>query len=119
MRSVRHKKMVVMGFSGKKLRSKNNRIRDNTPKKVIEWVMVWCPKRRLRYLDIGRNTFPIRLLVWSMSGRMEAIRVVPIAMGLERMLMLKKEAKIPVNTMPPAMGLGKVILFQLTMSNLQ
>ena len=102
-------KIVVIGLSGKKLRSKNNKNRASSPKKVIEWVMVRCPNRRLRYLDKGRNSFPIKLLVWSMSGRIDAIRVVPIAIGLDNMFMLKKEAKIPVNTMPPAMWLGKVI----------
>ena len=101
--------MVVMGFCGKKLRSKNNTNRVRSPKKVMEWVMVRCPKRRLRNRERGRNSLPIRLLVWSMSGRMEATKVVTIATGLAKILMLKKEAKIPVNTMPPARWLGRVI----------
>lgn len=83
--------------------SKNFTINSTPKRNISECVAVLCPNFILIHFANGYAAFPIRDLVWSISGNIAATTVMAMYSGRSNMFTSWKLANSPVNVRPPAM----------------
>jgi hypothetical protein len=101
-RKIKEKSIPLLSKIGFKIcNSKKQKKINNGINAVIECVIVRCPKFLSKYFAIGKNNFPIILLVWSISGSNEEKIQTDKYKELEKILISQKLKEIPVIAIPP------------------